>query len=136
MQFSMTRSLSAGAAISCAPAAGGRRGARGRVSVRPLNAATKEKAPKVSSADEDEDLGPYGNGYKPYPLPFGKERVYVWERPPAGVTADKIFKPRAVPTNHFEQCAAPPPSRLDATPALRSVVSRRHALGLVASGMT
>lgn len=122
---------------------------RGRVSLRRLNATTKQR--EKQSAETEEDLGPYGNGYKPYPLPFGNERVYVWERPPgallavisalgvqlndllhlgvqliengprsfsltfpdrtrkccckpAGVDASKIFKPRAVPTNNFEQC--------------------------------
>lgn len=82
-------------------AAGGRRAlARGRV------AAPGRVAMRVSNraaGETEEDLGPYGNGYKPYPLPFGGKRVYVWERPPAGVEAAQIFKPRAVPTNHFEQ---------------------------------
>lgn len=99
-------SASRGVAFSTQTPIGSRRAAgRGRVNLRmrPLNAATKER----EKESVNEDLGPYGNGYIPYKHPFLKERVYVWDRPPAGVDASKIFKPRAVPKNHFEQCVCP-----------------------------
>lgn len=80
----------------------------GRAAPLPISSGRKQnvkaRAGRMSvRAELATEGGPYGNGYEPYPLPFGKKRVYVWERPPAGVDASMIFKPRAVPSNHFEQ---------------------------------